>query len=64
VKVKDAIKLIESDGWFFISQKGSHRQFKHPTKTGKVTIAGKESLDLPKGTERSIMKQAGIEWNT
>jgi predicted RNA binding protein YcfA (HicA-like mRNA interferase family) len=58
VKVKEAIKLIESDGWYFDRQTGSHRQFKHPNKKGTVTIAGKLSEDLAKGTEKSILKQA------
>jgi predicted RNA binding protein YcfA (HicA-like mRNA interferase family) len=44
-----------------VSQKGSHRQFKHPKKPGKVTVAGKPSADLPEGTYRSILRQAGLE---
>lgn len=60
LKVSDIIRLIEDDGWYLVSTRGSHRQYKHPTKPGRVTIAGKASADLPPGTERSILKQAGI----
>ena len=60
MKVHEIIKLIETDGWILARTKGSHRQFKHPLKSGLVTIAGKPSLDLPKGTENSILKQAGL----
>lgn len=61
MKVKDIIKIIENDGWYFVRQKGSHQQFKHLTKTGTVTIAGKESLYLPIGTMKSILKQAKLD---
>ena len=60
MKVKELIEIIESDGWFLIRTKGSHRQFKHPTKNGTVTIAGKLSVDMPKGTIISVLKQAKI----
>jgi predicted RNA binding protein YcfA (HicA-like mRNA interferase family) len=60
VKVKEIIKIIEADGWYFSRQTGSHRQFKHPEKKGTVTIAGKPSDDLNKGTQKSILKQAGL----
>jgi predicted RNA binding protein YcfA (HicA-like mRNA interferase family) len=60
-KVKEMVKIVEADGWFLISHDGtSHRHFRHPTKPGKVTIAGKDSSDLKIGTEISIYKQAGI----
>ena len=42
-------------------QKGSHKQFKHPIKPGKVTIAGKENVDIPKGTLNNILKQARLK---
>jgi predicted RNA binding protein YcfA (HicA-like mRNA interferase family) len=58
MKVRDAIKLIEDDSWFQVATRGSHRQFKHPSKPGRVTIAGKPSDDLAPGTFRSILKQA------
>jgi predicted RNA binding protein YcfA (HicA-like mRNA interferase family) len=60
MKIKEIIKLIEDDGWYYSRQAGSHRQYKHPTKKGTVTVAGKPSDDLQKGTQRSILKQAGL----
>ncbi|MGI8979862.1 MAG: type II toxin-antitoxin system HicA family toxin [Pirellulaceae bacterium] len=60
MKVRDAIKLIEQDGWILVRQKGSHRQYHHATKPGTVTIAGKPSLDLDPKTERSIRRQAKL----
>jgi predicted RNA binding protein YcfA (HicA-like mRNA interferase family) len=61
VKVKEVIKLLERDGWYLARVKGSHRQFKHPEKPGAVTVAGKENLDVPRGTFNSILKQAGLK---
>jgi predicted RNA binding protein YcfA (HicA-like mRNA interferase family) len=61
IKVRDLIKQLESDGWFLVNTEGSHRQFKHSTKPGKVTIAGKLSDDVRKGTLASILKQAGLK---
>jgi predicted RNA binding protein YcfA (HicA-like mRNA interferase family) len=61
VKVREAIRLIEQDGWFLVATRGSHRQFKHPTKPGRVTVAGKPSDDLAPGTFNSILKQAGLK---
>jgi len=61
VKVRDVISLIESDGWIQVRTKGSHRQFRHPTKPGLVTVAGKPSVDLPAGTLNSVLKQAGLK---
>jgi predicted RNA binding protein YcfA (HicA-like mRNA interferase family) len=58
--VREAIQLVERDGWVFVRQRGSHRQFHHPTKPGTVTIAGKPSLDLDPKTENSIRRQAGL----
>jgi predicted RNA binding protein YcfA (HicA-like mRNA interferase family) len=58
--VREAIQLIEEDGWVLVRQKGSHRQYHHPTKPGTVTIAGKPSLDLDPKTEKSILRQAGL----
>ena len=60
-KVREAIRLIENDGWFLVETRGSHRQFKHPFKPGRVTIAGKASDDLAPGTMNSILKQAGLK---
>jgi len=59
-KVKEIIKLITSDGWFLVKTRGDHRQFKHPTKKGKVTVPGKLSDDLDPNTAKSILIQAGL----
>ena len=61
MKVRDAIRLIENDGWRLVATRGSHRQFKHPRKPGRVTVAGKQSDDLAPGTFNSILKQAGLK---
>ncbi len=60
-KVKELISVIENDGWYLVRIKGDHRHYKHPTKKGLVTIAGKLSGDIKKGTENSILKQAGLK---
>jgi predicted RNA binding protein YcfA (HicA-like mRNA interferase family) len=61
MKVREAIRLIEQDGWFQVATRGSHRQYRHPEKPGRVTIAGKPSDDLAPGTWNSILKQAGLK---
>ncbi len=62
MKVSEVIKLIESDGWFCVRQKGSHRQYKHKTKKGLVTVAlHKMSDEIAKGTLNSILKQAQLK---
>lgn len=61
MKVRDIIKLIESDGWYLVVTKGSHRQYKHATKEGRVTIAGHPNDDLAIGTLNSIMKQSKLK---
>lgn len=61
MKVRDAIRLIEQDGWFLVATRGSHRQYKHSTKSGRVTVAGKPSDDLAPGTFNSILKQSGLK---
>jgi len=61
VKVRELIALIEADGWLQVRQKGSHRQFHHPSKSGTVTVAGKPSVDVPVGTLNSVLKQAGLK---
>ncbi len=58
MKVRDVIKQLERDGWYHVRTRGSHRQFKHPTKKGKVTISGALGEDVPIGTLRNIMRQA------
>jgi predicted RNA binding protein YcfA (HicA-like mRNA interferase family) len=61
MKVRDVLRLLADDGWVQVSQRGSHRQFKHPDKPGKVTVPGQMSDDLPTGTLRSVLRQAGLE---
>jgi predicted RNA binding protein YcfA (HicA-like mRNA interferase family) len=61
VKVAEIIRTLEEDGWRQAAQRGSHRQFKHATKSGRVTVAGKASDDLAPGTLNSILKQAGLK---
>ncbi len=61
MKIRDVVKLIEADGWYMVATKGSHRQYKHPTKRGRVTIAGHLNDDLAPGTLNSIFKQAKLQ---
>ena len=61
MKVREAIRLIEQDGWYLDRTRGSHRQYKHHQKRGVVTIAGKPSNELAPGTRNSILKQAGLK---
>jgi predicted RNA binding protein YcfA (HicA-like mRNA interferase family) len=61
MKVRDVIRLIEEDVWYLVRTKGSHRQYKHPTKPGLVTIAGHPNDDLAEGTLSSILKQAQLQ---
>ncbi|MGB5199478.1 MAG: type II toxin-antitoxin system HicA family toxin [Sedimenticolaceae bacterium] len=61
MKVREAIRLIQADGWYQVATRGSHRQYKHPTKPGRVTIPGKLGDDLAQGTRNSILKQAGLK---
>jgi len=61
MKVKDLIALIERDGWRLARTKGGHRQYRHPTKPGTVTVAGRPSVDIPPGTLNNALKQAGLK---
>lgn len=61
MKVREIIKSIEADGWYLVDTKGSHRQYKHSTKLGRVTIAGNINDDLAPGTLNSILKQAKLK---
>jgi predicted RNA binding protein YcfA (HicA-like mRNA interferase family) len=61
MKVREILKLIGQDGWFLDRTRGSHRQYKHPSKPGLVTVAGKPNDDLAPGTKNSILKQAGLK---
>jgi len=60
-KVREVLEMLEHDGWYLVTMRGSHRQFKHPTKLGRVTVAGKPSDDLAPGTLNSILKQAALK---
>lgn len=59
MKVSEVLRRLSDDEWILVKTKGSHRQFKHPTKKGRVTVAGKPSATVPPGTLASIFKQAG-----
>jgi predicted RNA binding protein YcfA (HicA-like mRNA interferase family) len=61
MKVKDAIRLIENDGWRLVRTRGSHRQYHHPIKKGLVTIPGKMNAELAPATLGSILRQAGLK---
>ena len=61
MEVRAVLKQIEDDGWFQVTRKGSHRQFKHPVKLGRVTVAGHPSQEMDKGTYGNILKQAGLK---
>jgi len=61
MKVRDVIKMIEANGWYLVATRGSHRQYKHPTQPGRVTIAGHPGDDLAPGTLNSILKQAQLK---
>jgi len=61
VKVSEILRLLHKDGWYLVATRGSHRQFKHPTKPGRVTVPGKPSADLAAGTLNSILKQSGLK---
>lgn len=60
MKVAAVLKLLRDDGWYLVTIKGSHRQYKHLSKSGRVTVSGKPSDDLAPGTLKSILKQAGL----
>jgi len=60
MKSQDIIKALKSDGWVQVAQKGSHVQFKHPTKPGRATVPHPKR-DVPLGTLRSVEKQSGLK---
>jgi predicted RNA binding protein YcfA (HicA-like mRNA interferase family) len=60
MKVRAVLKILKDDGWVMKRMRGSHRQLKHPTKSGAVTVAGKSNIEIPPGTLNSILKQAGL----
>jgi predicted RNA binding protein YcfA (HicA-like mRNA interferase family) len=61
VKVREVVRLIENDGWRLDHQTGSHRQYRHPSKPGTVTVAGNLGTDVPPGTLGNILRQAGLK---
>jgi predicted RNA binding protein YcfA (HicA-like mRNA interferase family) len=61
MKVRKVIRTLTEDGWTLVATRGSHRQFKHPEKPGRVTVPGKPNDDLAPGTLNSILKQAGLK---
>ncbi|MDE2299559.1 MAG: type II toxin-antitoxin system HicA family toxin [Burkholderiales bacterium] len=61
MKVGEILRMLQSDGWYHVATRGSHRQFKHAIKPGRVTVPGKPSDDLAPGTLNSILKQAGLK---
>jgi predicted RNA binding protein YcfA (HicA-like mRNA interferase family) len=61
MKSAEIIKLLKADGWYIFNIRGSHHQFKHPSKIGKITVPHPKA-DLPIGTARSIFRQAGLSW--
>lgn len=61
MKVRDILRMLQEGGWYIARTRGSHRQLKHPTKSGTVTVAGKPGVDIPPGALKSILKQSGLE---
>jgi predicted RNA binding protein YcfA (HicA-like mRNA interferase family) len=61
MKVREILKLPKQDGWYLVTTEGSHRQFKHPTKSGRVTVSGHPSDDIHPKTLKSILTQAGLQ---
>ncbi len=62
VKVSEIIRILKKDGWYLAHQKGSHRQFRHPSKKGKVTVNGKLSDDRSGELLKSIEQQSGLKF--
>ena len=60
MKIAEVLDLLKRDGWYLAATKGSHRQYKHLTKVGRVTVPGKLSDELAPGTLNSILKQSGL----
>jgi predicted RNA binding protein YcfA (HicA-like mRNA interferase family) len=61
MKVNEILLMLKADAWYLTATRGSHRQFKHPVKSGRVTVPGKPSDDLAPGTLNSILKQAQLK---
>jgi predicted RNA binding protein YcfA (HicA-like mRNA interferase family) len=60
MKVRDLVKLVVADGWYHVKTRGSHHQYKHPVKRGRVTIPGHPGDDLHPDTLKSVLTQAGL----
>ena len=61
MKVGEILRMLQDDGWYLVATRGSHRQYKHPSKSGRATVPGKPGDDLAPGTLNSILKQAGLK---
>jgi predicted RNA binding protein YcfA (HicA-like mRNA interferase family) len=61
MKIREVLRLLRDDGWVAVGTRGSHMQLKHPTKPGRVTVAGHPNDDLAPGTLKSILVQASLE---
>ncbi len=61
MKIRELLKLLKNDGWELVRTRGSHRQFRHPAKMGKVTVPGHPNDDIRPGTLDSVLKQAGLD---
>jgi predicted RNA binding protein YcfA (HicA-like mRNA interferase family) len=61
MKISEVLRLLKEDGWVLLATSGSHRQYKHSSKSGRVTVPGKPSDDVAPGTLNSILKQAGLK---
>ncbi len=61
MKVREVLRILKEDGWVIQRTRGSHRQLKHPTKRGTVTVSGNPGIEVPPGTLNSILKQARLK---
>ena len=61
MKVSELLRLLHEDGWYLAAMRGSHRQFKHAIKPGRVTVPGKPSDEVAPGTLNSVLKQASLK---
>jgi predicted RNA binding protein YcfA (HicA-like mRNA interferase family) len=61
MKVREVIVLLEADGWRLVRTKGSHRQYRHVSRRGRVTVAGNLGDELASGTLASVLRQAGLK---
>ena len=61
MKVREVIRMLLAEGWVLVATRGDHRQFKHPSKPGRVTVSGHPGNDMPKGTLASVLRQARLQ---